>query len=232
VNGRTWTRAGAVALVALVLLVASQVLASVEPDDLPTDDEVAVEAGATTTVAGGAPASTSTSVAPTTTVPLPPIAGPVRLTETSEIDGRGIGPVEAGMTVAEAEQSAGRRFTIADRDGDADRCYRASPEGLVGLRFVVQGPAADPRAGEIVRVEVDDSSWQTVSGARVGQTEAEVRRVYGGRVSEDRATGLLTVAVKDGGRSFAVGFVISERDTVTAMRSGVATAVAQPEGCT
>ena len=228
-DGRTWTRAGAVALVALVLIIASQVLASVEPDDLPTGEEVAVEAGATTTTAAGEPApSTSTT---STTVPLPPIAGPVRLTETSEIDGRGIGPVEAGMTVAEAEQSAGRRFTIAERDDAGDRCYETSPEGLVGLRFTVQGPAADPREGRIVRAEVVDSSWQTVSGARVGQSEAEVRRVYGGRVSEDRASGLLTVAVKDGGRSFAVGFVMSERGIVTTIRSGDAAAVTQPEGC-
>lgn len=224
-----WTRAGAVGLVALVLIIASQVLASVEPEDLPTDEEVAVEAGATTTVAGDPPApSTSTT---STTVPLPPIAGPVRLTETSEIDGRGVGPVEAGMTVAEAEQSAGRRFTIAERDDAGDRCYEARPEGLVGLRFRVQGPAADPREGRIVRAEVVDSSWQTVSGARVGQSEAEVRRVYGGRVSQDRATKMLLVSVKDGGRSFAVGFVMSERGIVTAMRSGDAAAVTQPEGC-
>lgn len=224
------TRAGAVALVALVLIVASQVLAGVEPEDLPADREVAVEAGATTTtVAGDEPAPSTTTTS--TTAPLPPIAGPVRLTETSELDGRGIGPVEAGMTVAEAEQSAGRRFTIAGRDDPADRCYAASPEGLVGLRFVVQGPAADPREGEIVRAEVVDSSWATVSGARVGQSEAEVRRVYGGRVVQDRTTKMLTVAVKDGGRSFAVGFVMSERGTVTAMRSGDAAAVTQPEGC-
>lgn len=223
------TRAGAVALVALVLIVASQVLASVEPEDVSADREVAVEAGATTTVAGAEPAPATTTTS--TTAPLPPIAGPVRLTETSEIDGRGIGPVEAGMTVAEAEQSAGRRFTIAGRDDAGDRCYETSPEGLVGLRFTVQGPAADPRAGRIVRAEVVDSTWQTVSGARVGQSEDEVRRVYGGRVSEDRASSLLTVAVKDGGRSFAVGFVMSERGLVTSIRSGEAAAVAQPEGC-
>lgn len=228
-DGRTWTRAGAVALVAGVMIVASQVLAGIEPADRPSDSDVAVEAGATTTVAGDEPAPSTTTTS--TTAPLPPIAGPVRLIETSEIDGRGIGPVEAGMTVAEAEQSAGRRFTIAKRDDAGDRCYETSPEGLVGLRFIVQGPVDDPRAGRLVRAEVVDSSWQTVSGARVGQSEAEVRRVYGGRVSEDRASGLLTVAVKDGGRSFAVGFVMSERGIVTAIRSGDAAAVTQPEGC-
>lgn len=225
-DGPTWTRAGAVALVTLTLLIASQVLARVEHDGTPARRDVAVDAGATTTVSA-APAPSTTS----TTAPLPPITGPVRLTESSEIDGRGVGPVEAGMTVAEAEQSAGRRFTIAERDDAGARCYEASPEGLVGLRFIVRGPVADPREGEIVRVEVVDSSWQTVSGARVGQSEAEVRRVYGSRVKEDRATGLLIVTVKDGGRSFAVGFVMSERGTVTAIRSGDATAVTQPEGC-
>jgi hypothetical protein len=232
VDGEKWTRAAAVGLVAVVLLVASQVLARVEPDELPARQDVAVDAGATTTTVtdDGEPPPSSTSTT-STTAPLPPIDGPVRLTERSEVDGRGIGPVEAGMTVAEAEQSAGRRFTIVGRDDPADRCYEANAEGLVGLRFTVQGPAIDPREGELVRVEAVDSSWSTVSGARVGQSEAEVRRAYGGRVTEDRVSGMLTVAVKDGGRSFAVGFVMSERGIVTSIRSGKAAAVTTSEGC-
>jgi hypothetical protein len=183
---------------------------------------------ATAPMPGGAAEPPAT----TTTEALPPITGPVRLDERSGLDGRGIGPVEAGMTVAEAEQASGRRFTIVDRDGATDGCYAAAPEGLVGLRFVVKGPSAVAREGRIVRVEAEDSAWVTVSGARVGQSVAEVRRAYGRRLTGDEKEGLLTVSVKDGGRSFAVGFVTSERGVVTEMRSGDAAAVAQPEGCT
>lgn len=239
VDAKTWERAGAVVIAAGALIVASQVIASVDESYEPRQNrneetEVAAAGGeeaASTTIApaGGAAAAPSTT---TTTEVLPPITGPVRLDERSGLDGRGIGPVEAGMTVAEAEQAAGRRFTIVDRDGPGDTCFAATPEGLVGLRFTVQGPAPVAREGRIARVEAEDASWVTVSGARVGQSVEEIRRAYGRRVVGDEKQGLLTVSVKDGGRSFAVGFAISERGVVTELRSGEAAAVAQPEGCT
>ena len=217
-----------VACVAGVMIIASQVLATVEPVRAP-DPVEEVE------VVADDPAATTTTTAPvaatTTTVALPPITGPVRLDERSPLDGRGIGPVESGMTIAEAEQAAGRRFRVLDRDDPADRCYAAVPEGLVGIRFVVEGTDADPREGRILRVEAVDSGWATVSDARVGQSVAEVRRIYGRRLKGKEAEGLLTVPVSDGGRSFAVGFVMSERGVVTELRSGDAEAVAQPEGC-
>jgi len=235
----TWERAGAVAIAGTALVVASQVIAAVDPSYEPRqtreeETEVVAGGGEEAASSGSEQAGGAADPAPTTTTTeaLPPITGPVRLDERSGLDGRGIGPVEAGMTVAEAEQAAGRRFTIVERDDPGDRCYAATPEGLVGLRFVVQGPSGVARDGRIVRVEVEDSAWVTVSGARVGQSVAEVRRAYGRRVTGDEADGLLTVSVKDAGRSFAVGFVTSERGIVTEMRSGDAAAVAQPEGCT
>jgi len=234
VDARSWERAGAVIVAGLALVIASQVIASVDPsyeqrrgEDEETEVAVGAPEASTTTSSAAGPVSTTT-----TTEALPPITGPVRLDERSGLDGRGIGPVEAGMTVAEAEQAAGRRFAIVDRADPTDTCYGATPDGLVGLRFAVQGPAGDPREGRIVRVEALDSGWATVSGARVGQSVAEVRRAYGRRVTGDEKQGLLTVPVKDGGRSFAVGFVTSDRGVVTQMRSGDAAAVAQPAGCT
>lgn len=218
----------AVACVAGVMIIASQVLATVEPMRAPDPvEEVQVVAGDPT------PTTTTTALVPstTTTAPLPPITGPVRLNERSALDGRGIGPVESGMTITEAEQAAGRRFRVVDREDAADRCYAAVPEGLVGLRFVVEGTDADPREGRIMRVEAVDSGWATVSDARVGSSVTEVRRIYGRRLRGKEADGLLTVPVSDGGRSFAVGFVTSQRGVVAELRSGDAKAVAQPEGC-
>lgn len=236
VDARAWERAGAVAIAATALAVASQVIASVDPTYEPRqrraeETEVVAAGGETTTTAAPAAPAAPDAPATTTTEVLPPITGPVRLDERSGLDGRGIGPVEAGMTVAEAEQAAGRRFQVVDRDDGADRCFGATPEGLVGIRFAVQGPAGDPREGRIVRVEAVDSAWVTVSGARVGQSVAEIRKAYGRRVTGNEAEGLLTVAVRDAGRSFAVGFVTSTRGVVTQLRSGQAAAVSQPEGC-
>ena len=228
VGAQWWTRAGAVAILAVTLIVASQVLAGVEPDR-----------DARVTATGDAPAPTPTTAPPTTapapasptTAPLPPITGPVRLDDTARIDGRGIGVVEAGMTVAEAEQSAGRRFDIVDRTAVDTRCYAVAPQGLNGLRFGVRGPADDPRTGEIVRIDATDATWATVSDVRVGSPIADVKRSYGRRAVASPDGKALTVTVKDGGRSFAVLFVTSERGVVAAIRSGELAAVTQPEGC-
>ena len=227
-------RTAAVSVAALSLIVASQVLAGMEPPrpdtELGAGADPAARDGITTTT----PGETAVPAAPATTEPtttLPPIAGPVRLDERSKLDGRGIGTVEAGMTVAEAEQAAGRRFEIVDRAGADDACYGATPSGLVGLRFVVEGPAADPRDGRIVRVDATDVTWSTASNVRVGSALDEIRRSYGSRAKATADGKGFTVAVSDGGRDFAVLFVTSERGVVAAIRSGEAQAVHQPEGC-
>ena len=225
-QNRTVARAGAVAVVAVVLIVASQLLARTDPGPPPSQldpNRPTVPPAVTATTAPAAPVAT--------TAPLPPITGPVRLDERSQIDGRGVGPVEAGMTLGEAEQAAGRRFAIVGRDESGAACFGAEPEGLIGLRFAVRGPVDDPREGRIVRVEATATTWSTVSGARVGSTVTEIKRLYRGRVEESPDKRLLTVPLRDGGRSYAVAFVTSEREVVSALRSGDAAAVAPPEGC-
>ena len=235
-------RATAVTIAALTMALASQVIAGMEPTDDRTD--LAAIDASTTTVATTVPPETTT-----TAVPRPPITGPVRLEATARFDAPGVGPVEAGMTVNEAEQAAGRRFTVTGHAPDA-RCYVAEPEGVLGLRFTVQGPVADPYEGRIVRAEATDSTWSTVSGARVGTSVEEVRRLYGRRLvgpsttttsttrPASRATTttvlpatLLTVGLREGGRDYAVGFRTSERQVVTEIRSGDAAAVKDLAGC-
>ncbi|HVF32020.1 MAG TPA: hypothetical protein VM933_03185 [Acidimicrobiales bacterium] len=243
-RSRTATRAASVSVGALALIVASQVLATMEPFDDPTDLR-AGGAGATTTT------EVTTTLPPTTTAaPRPPIEGPVRLLEeSSRFDAPGVGPVEAGMTVNEAEQAAGRRFAITGHD-PAARCFTAEPEGVLGLRFTVQGPVADPFEGRVVRAEATDSTWSTVAGARVGSSVAEVRRLYGRRLSGPATTTpttgrsssrsttttalpatLLTVVLREGGREYAVGFRTSERQVVAEVRSGDLAAVLDLVGC-
>jgi hypothetical protein len=228
-EGRTAARALAVLVGAGTLIVVSQGLAGDRPP-APTQLDASRSTTTTTTSPRAAGSSTTSAPATTSTVPLPPIAGPVRLDERSRFDGRGVGPVEAGMTVGEAEQAAGRRFEI-ERDDDGAACYAATVDGLPGLRVTVKGPAGDPREGKVVKVEASDSTWATVSDVRLGSTEAEVRRAYGSRAMASADATTYTVSVKDGGQSYAVVFVMSERKVVTSLRSGEAAAVAAPEGC-
>ena len=224
-QNRTVARAGAVAVVAVALITASQVLARMDPGPPPPQLDPTRP-----TAAPVAPASTDPPEPVATTAPLPPINGPVRLDERSQIDGRGVGPVEAGMTLGQAEQAAGRRFAIVGRDEPGATCFGAEPEGLIGLRFAVQGPVDDPREGRIVRVEATATTWSPVSGARVGSTVTEIKRLYRGRVVESADKRLLTVPLREGGRSFAVAFVTSERELVSALRSGDVAAIVPPEG--
>jgi hypothetical protein len=223
-RGQTTARALSVLLAGGTMVVASQVLAT-----LPSGDDTQLDASRSTTTTTEAVAATTTTTAPTT-IPLPPINGPVRLDEGSKFDGRGVGPVEAGMTVGEAEQAAGRRFTVERADAAAT-CYAATVDGLPGLRVAVKGPASDPREGKIVRLEATDSTWSTVSGVRVGASDAEVRRAYGSRAKAAPDNSSFTVSVKDAGQAYAVVFVMSQRQSVTAIRSGEATAAATSEGC-
>ncbi|HUP86335.1 MAG TPA: hypothetical protein VM143_11770 [Acidimicrobiales bacterium] len=206
----------------------------------PTD----VAAGPTTTarVAANEPTSSTTSsttAPPSTTTTEPPLTGPVRLLPSSRFDLRGVGPVEARMTVHEAERATGVRFTLAPIVATAGRCSSATPNGVPGLVFVVAAPggaaATDPKAGTIVRATATDPSFATVSNARVGSALAEARSIYAGRYEEVRF-GRSGVALTVLGRSGAdrdMGVRIDSVDgrQVTSLSSGLADALATPDGC-
>ena len=240
-----WTPARVVGtlVVAGVMAGAAVVLSDARIEAPPPDD---LTVGATTTTAAegatdpAAPATTApapASTAPSTTeVPLP---GPVRLVPTSRFDLRGVGPVEAGMTVHEAEQASGLRFTLSPMTATNGRCSAATPAGLDGLAFVVIAPggaaATDAKAGTIARAAATVPPFATVSNARVGSTLDEARSLYAGRYEEIRfGRGGVALTVK--GRSGAdadKGVRIESTDgrQVTSLASGLLTALAAPDGC-
>ena len=81
----------------------------------------------------------------------------------------GIGPVRIGMTVAEAGQALQDVLVGVNQ---ASGCYFVRPSrGLSGISFMV----AD---GRIVRVDVENPSIATVTGARVGDSEERIKRLY------------------------------------------------------
>lgn len=245
-NGRvSWTPARVVGTLVAAGLTAGAALAlssgRVEPPPERLD-----AAGSTTTTT--APSSTEGDEAVTTTAPAPsstttttevPIRGPVRLVETSRFDLRGVGPVEAGMTVHEAEQTAGLRFSLAPIAGTDGRCSTATPAGLDGLTFVIAAPggatASDPKAGTIVRAAATVEPFATVSNVRVGATLAEARSVYAGRFEEvrfGRGGVALTVKGRSGGDADkGVRIESTDGQSVTSLASGLLTALAAPDGC-
>lgn len=128
-------------------------------------------AGTVTTM----PATTTSSISTTSTT-----ASSKGLSDDSRLSFDGIGPIRVGMTLAQASAALGRPVT-ANREGAQmnDVCTYADVAALPsGLAFMLsRAKASDP--WRIVRVDVEkDSRIATVSGIRIGATEADVRQAY------------------------------------------------------
>src|SRR5688500_9572465 len=133
-----------------------------DSDPSPRAESTATTA---TTATTAAPASTTTTTAP-------------GLSDESRLAFDGIGPIKVGMTLAEASAATGQPVEI-DPGYVLDGCaYAEAKGGPKGLSFMVlRDKATDP--WRIVRVNVfDDSRIATLSGIRIGATEAEVKSTY------------------------------------------------------
>lgn len=85
----------------------------------------------------------------------------------------GFGPVKIGMTLSEASRALGVRVT-RDAGYDGDDCYYATPKGgFKGVAFMMAGT-------RIVRVDVESGNYTTDRGAKIGDSEARIRRLYKG----------------------------------------------------
>jgi hypothetical protein len=185
-----------------------------------------------TTLVGNPP----TIVVPRTTPPVPATtAAPQRLTDASRLRLDGIGPVDVGMTLAEASAAAHTPIRITGADIGTDCRYAKAEDGPPGLLFMVEG-------GRIVRVDVgtpaspSPSPVNTVSGAHIGSSESEVKALYPGRIEVTRAPydekgHYLTYKPTDAAsRRYGLIFE-TDGQKVTRFRSGLVDAVGQIEGC-
>ena len=79
-----------------------------------------------------------------------------------------------GMTLAEGSAAAGKQ--IVAKPGPTPDCGHADPEGgPEGVSFMVV-------SGRIARVDVSSGPVKTLSGAGIGDTEAQVQAKYGNRL--------------------------------------------------
>ncbi|GAB4276596.1 MAG: hypothetical protein Fur0025_01880 [Oscillatoriaceae cyanobacterium] len=107
---------------------------------------------------------------------LPTIAQ-AQLTEQSQVYIKGIGQVMVGMTVSEASRAANRRLVSTGDSGGGSSCFYVTPEGGPSdVRFMVT-------EGRISRVDIwRNSRVSTLSGARIGDTEARIKALYPGKI--------------------------------------------------
>lgn len=106
--------------------------------------------------------------------PSGPTGDPIGLL--TEMTRSGIGPIRAGMTVAQAAAATGQTITPSGGAG-AGGCFEATIEGVDGITLAVESQGADTSAG-IVRA-VSGSVLPTVDGAQVGQSRAELLAALG-----------------------------------------------------
>lgn len=86
----------------------------------------------------------------------------------------GVGPVRVGTTLADASRALGEELRVAYEV--SEDCDHVRPSALPGDAWlmVVQDT--------VVRVEVRDTVLATAEGAMVGTAEADLLRLYAGRV--------------------------------------------------
>lgn len=170
---------------------------------------------------------TSTTSAPGATPTSTTPAGGPALNEASTVNLHGLGPVRVEMTLAEASNVAGT--PIATKGGNAD-CSTAAPQaGPGGVSFMVV-------KDRIARVDVTEGPIRTLSGAGVGDTEAQVQARYSGKLQSSahkyvQGGHYLTLVPTDpADASFRLIFE-TDGTKVTRFRAGRQPEVSYIEGC-
>lgn len=138
----------------------------------------------------------------------------------------GFGPVKVGMTLSQASKALGVRATRGS-GYEGDGCYYASPVGgYEGVAFMMSGP-------RIVRIDVRSSRYATDRGARVGDSEARIKRLYRGEYKVSRhkyfEEGRYIEVEARGGRYLLIFETDGRR--VTTYRVGRPEHVGYVEGC-
>lgn len=136
------------------------------------------------------------------------------------------GPVKIGMTLSQASRALGVRVTRG-AGYDGDDCYYATPRGdFKGIAFMLSG-------ARIVRIDVESGQYATDRGAKIGDSEERIKRLYKGEYKVSRhkyfeAGRYIEVEIKGGRYS-----IIFETDgkRVTTYRVGRPEQVGYVERC-
>lgn len=195
--------------------------------------------GPTSTAVGAPPAPTTSQPVATSITPPPAVPSttsapppPERLTVDSRLSLSGIGPVEVGMTLAEASAAAGTPIRTRPEDPFGPECEYAYTAEVPEVAFMVID-------GRIARVDVGHRPGRrvtTVSGVGKGDTEDAVKRTYPGRIRTGGHPYVPTghyLVYEPADPALAHLGMIFETDgrVVTSFRAGMKGAVSQIEGC-
>jgi hypothetical protein len=136
------------------------------------------------------------------------------------------GPVRIGMTLSQAAKALGVGVS-RDVGYEGNECYYASPKGgFIDIAFMMSGQ-------RIVRIDVDGKEYTTDRGARIGDAEAKIKRLYKSKVKVSQHPyvdyGHYLEVEFEGGRYSVIFETDGKR--VTSFRAGRHLAVGYIEGC-
>jgi hypothetical protein len=141
---------------------------------------------------------------------------------------RGLGPLRAGMAVAEAARALGGALSSPASAAECD--YADWRGGPPGVRVMTE-------RGRVARVEVVGGAVATDAGARIGDSAARVRELYAGRVAETPhkyvagAQYLTVTPASPADSAFRIVFETGSTGRVTRYRAGLRPPVEYVEGC-
>jgi hypothetical protein len=136
----------------------------------------------------------------------------------------GVGPVKVGMTLAQLSAALHQELA-ADERGEQG-CFYINAHGHDNVSFMIID-------GHVARVDVGAPGNKTSTGIQVGDSEAQIQKVYGARVKVDAHqyidTGrYLTVRSADG--RYGVRFE-TDKGKITMFYAGKYDAIQYVEGC-
>lgn len=200
---------------------------------------------------GGDDPSTATPAEPSTTSTAPTSSSEAE-SETEQVDASttvgfaGFGPIEEGMTVAEAEQLADLVLDPAEVEAFGGHCFHARVAGLEDAVVLMvlpptpDEPVIDPADGRIARATIEDATTTdpttTDRGIGLGDTADDVRAAYDGiEIAESPhhyvEGGRYLDLVDPTDDSRMLRFETDAEGVVTAAHGGSADAVPLVEGC-
>jgi hypothetical protein len=123
----------------------------------------------------------------TYTVTIGTVIAQTKLTSQAKVTINSIGPVKVGMNIPQVTAAANTRLYV-EYGGNDEACYYISGEGdLNGVSFMVTKDETKSRdkyatSDVIARIDIDNPKITTVSGAKVGDTEARIKSLYPGQI--------------------------------------------------
>jgi hypothetical protein len=176
---------------------------------------------------GAKPASIGdTSAAAPSTTPATTSAPPSAKPATPTVTERGLGPLRAGMSFAEASAALGGALVVPSGADTAACDYVEWRGGPPGVQVMVE-------EGRIARVDVDTVGVATAAGAQVGDSEERIQSLYRGRVvvsPHHYEEGHYLTVSDPADTTFAIVFEAA-KGRVTRYRAGRRPQVEYVEGC-